>query len=301
MTKWIGTICIVIFFGCDSGKTCTSGDQGKKPTIAVVSYPLYYFASEIGGEHVHVYFPSIGGDPAYWKPDTRQVLNFQKADMILTNGAGFEKWMEKVSLPSSKVVNTSLAFKDSWIEVDEGVAHSHGSEGEHVHKGIAFTTWVNFDFAIQQARVVHESLCKLLPDNKQTFDDNFRRLSLALKNLDEKMQSVGSKLDGTIIIASHPVYQYLEHRYRLNIHSMHWEPSQYPGEADWQEFMNIVEKNGAKIMIWESEPVETTRAKLHQMGLEVVVFNPCSNRPDVGDFLTVMQENVTMFVQSAAL
>lgn len=301
MTKWTCIFCILLIAGCDPGKNRKTGETGQKPTIAVVNYPLYYFAGEIGGNLVHVYFPSISGDPAYWKPDTRQVLNFQKADLILTNGAGFEKWMEKVSLPSSKVVNTSLVFKDFWIEVDEGVAHSHGPEGEHVHKGIAFTTWVNFDFAIQQAGVVHDALCKLLPDNKQTFDDNFRKLSIELKNLDERMQLVGSKLDGTIIIASHPVYQYMEQRYQLNIHSLHWEPWQFPNEEDWQELKNIVEKNGAKVMIWEEEPLESTRTKLQQMGLEVVVFNPCSNRPDVGDFLIVMQENVTMLGRSVAL
>lgn len=297
MTKWIGIICIFIFFGCDSGKTRTSGDQGKKPTIAVVNYPLYYFAKEIGGDQVHVYFPSISGDPAYWKPDSRQVLNFQRADLILANGAGFEKWMEKVSLPSSKVVNTSLAFKEFWIEVEEGVAHSHGPEGEHVHKGIAFTTWVNFDFAIQQASAVHEALCTLIPEGKHYFDDNFRRLSSALKSLDDRMQLAGSKFNGAVIIASHPVYQYMEQGYRLNIHSLHWEPSKFPGEADWQELKNIVRKKGVKIMIWEGDPLESTRTKLQQMGLEVVVFNPCSNRPDVGDFLTVMEENVSRLEQ----
>ncbi len=297
MTKWTYIISILLLISCDSGKNRTAGDTGEKPIVAVVNYPLYYFVSEIGEDKVQVYFPSISGDPAYWKPDARQILNFQKADLIIANGAGFEKWMEKVSLPSSKVVNTSMDFKDLWIEIEEGVAHSHGPEGEHVHKGIAFTTWVNFDFANQQASAVHEALCKLLPDNKQTFDDNFRRLSIALKNLDERMQLVGSKLDGTIIIASHPVYQYLEQRYHLNIHSLHWEPSKLPGEADWQELKNIVEKDGAKMMIWEGEPLESTREKLHQLGLEVVVFDPCANRPGAGDFLSVMQENVASLEQ----
>ena len=301
MIRWTYIFCILLIAGCDQGKNRTTGESGQKPTIAVVNYPLYYFASEIGGDLVHVYFPSISGDPAYWKPDTRQVLNFQKADLILANGAGFEKWMEKVSLPSSKVVNTSLVFKEFWIEVEEGVAHSHGPEGEHVHKGTAFTTWVNFDFAIQQASVVHEALCTLLPDSKQLFDDNFRKLTTELKNLDERMLLVGSALDGIVIIASHPVYQYMEQRYQLNIHSLHWEPSQFPNEGDWEEIKNIVEKNEAKIMIWEAEPLESTSTKLKQMGLEVVVFNPCSNRPDVGDFLAVMQENVSGFYRIAVL
>jgi zinc transport system substrate-binding protein len=293
MTKWTYFISILLLISCDSGKNRTAGDTGEKPTVAVVNYPLYYFVSEIGEDQVQVYFPSISGDPAYWKPDARQILNFQKADLIIANGAGFEKWMGKVSLPSSKVVNTSMDFKDLWIEVEEGVAHSHGPEGEHVHKGIAFTTWVNFNFAILQATAVKDALCDLLPDHKQSFTNNFKRLISSLKILDERMQLVGSELNGAVIIASHPVYQYLEQGYGLNIQSLHLEPREVPDEATWTELKKLTEKKGAKIMLWEGEPLESTREKLHQLGLEVVVFDPCANRPGAGDFLSVMQESVS--------
>ena len=292
---------ILVFAGCDSGKDRNGGENGEKPKISVVNYPLYYFAKEIGGEHASVFLPTISGDPAYWKPEANQILDFQEADLILANGAGYEKWMEKVSLPSSRIVNTSQAFKNRWIEVEEGVAHSHGPEGAHVHKGLAFTTWLDFDFAMLQASAVYEALCNLLPRHKQHFDDNFNRLSSSLQSLDKRMQLMGKNLDGSVLIASHPVYQYLEQAYALKIHSLHWEPGEMPDDDEWANLNKIMLKSAAKIMLWEGEPLESTKLRLQQLGLHVVLFDPCANRPDKGDFLSVMQENVSRLEHSAGL
>ena len=147
MLRTIPIAIVVFFISCSSKKDGPGENVREIPKIAVVNYPLYCFAKSIAGDKATVYLPSLEGDPAYWKPSARQVINFQNADLILTNGAGYAKWLEKVSLPSSKIVNTSGSFKDQWIETDEVLVHSHGPEGEHSHKGTAITTWLNFKFA----------------------------------------------------------------------------------------------------------------------------------------------------------
>jgi len=66
--------------------------------LYVVNYPLKYFAERIGGEHVKAVFSTPADvDPAYWNPDVVNVSAFQKADLILLNGAGYAKWVAKVS------------------------------------------------------------------------------------------------------------------------------------------------------------------------------------------------------------
>ena len=44
-------------------------------------------------------------------------------------------------------------------------------------------------------------------------------------------------------------------------------------------------------MIWESEPLAETRRRLEEFGLEVLVYDPSSNRPAEGDWLSVMEAN----------
>jgi zinc transport system substrate-binding protein len=46
-------------------------------------------------------------------------------------------------------------------------------------------------------------------------------------------------------------------------------------------------------MLWEAEPLEETARRLAELGVRSVVFAPCGNTPDDGDFLTVMNQNVT--------
>lgn len=289
-------ICLLVILlsilSCGAEKNKDEGDTHKKPIIAVVNYPLYYFTKSIAGEYVDVYLPALKGDPVYWKLDARQVNNFQKADLILANGAGYAKWMEKVSLPSSKIVNTSAGFQDKWIELEEEVTHSHGPEGEHVHRGIASTTWINFEFAIQQAEVIQNSLAKLLPDKTDELSSNFQKLKRELQALDSEMKTLAHQIGGDYLIASHPVYQYMERAYNFNIISMHWEPNEMPDEKEWINLTNTVRERKIKIMIWEDEPLPEIKSKLEKMGLNVVVFSPCGNRPEAGDFMEMMQENV---------
>jgi zinc transport system substrate-binding protein len=100
----------------------------------VDNYPLEFFAKTAVGEAVEVAFLAPAGeDPAFWVPDDEAVRKLQAARVILLNGAGYSKWVDQVSLPQARVVETSAAFEKAFIEVKEAVTHSHGPEGEHAH------------------------------------------------------------------------------------------------------------------------------------------------------------------------
>lgn len=292
MAKTFPIIALLFLFSCGSKKAKDNAQINDKPRIAVVNYPLYYFAKTIGRDHVTVYFPVMDGDPAYWKPTAKQVINYQNADLIVANGAGYAKWLEKVSLPSSKLIYTADGFKDMWIETSEGLAHSHGAEGEHVHKGTAFTTWLNFKLAAEQAKSIYNSMTALVPDHAEELNGNFEQLMTSLSVLDKRMEGVASKIGQELLIASHPIYQYLEASYGLNMVSKHWEPDEMPTVDQWDDLKKIITENQARVMIWEDNPIEEIKSKLLELKVSVVVFNPCANVPEVGDFMDMMNENL---------
>ena len=84
--------------------------------------------------------------------DAKTISDYQSADLILLNGANYAKWVNKVSLPRFRMVNTSAAFKDRYIEAAEMLTHSHGAEGKHGHEALAFTTWIDFGLAVRTSR-----------------------------------------------------------------------------------------------------------------------------------------------------
>jgi zinc transport system substrate-binding protein len=121
---------------------CSGAERQNVPQVAdagplsvyVVNQPLQYFAERIGGEHVEVVLPAPQGvDPAFWQPSADVVSDYQSADLILENGAGYAAWTRHTTLPRASRVDTSAGFGDRLIVESGAVTHGHGPEGDHTH------------------------------------------------------------------------------------------------------------------------------------------------------------------------
>lgn len=270
----------------------TSRAEDAALNIVTVNYPLKFFAESIAGKNANVSLPMPADiDPAFWSPKAEDVSALQKADMILLNGANYAKWLPKVSLSLFKLVNTSSEFRDQYIPIESAMKHNHGVGGEHSHTGTAFTTWLDFSLAEQQATATFKALTKKAPKLSATFVKNFIPLQESLLAVDAELTQIGSELNGEALLGSHPVYQYLKKRYQLNLQSVHWEPEEAPSKEQWDVLQKILKKHPAKWMLWEGKPAQETVTKLEALGVKSIVFTPCANMPEEGDFLSVMKMN----------
>jgi len=287
------TITISVIISLLTSTVFADSKPSDKLTIYSVNYPLKYFAERIAGEHATVFFPApVDVDPAYWMPDRKTISDYQKADLILLNGAHYAKWTEKVSLPRSKMLDTSRKFKDRYIKTKEAVTHSHGTGGKHAHEDAAFTIWLDFDLAARQAKAITDALSRKRPALKSTFERNYAALEKDLMKLDREIKDIVSKNQKQPLLASHPVYQYVVRRYGLNMKSVHWEPDEKPGDAQWMDMKNMLQDHHAKWMIWEGQPLSESAEQLKSLGISSIVFDICGNAPGEGDFLSVMKENI---------
>ncbi len=282
------TIAGVLFFASDAGSAASD-----KMNVFVVNYPLKYFAERIGGEHVKAVFPAPANiDPAYWMPDIKTIAAYQQADLILLNGAGYAKWIDKVSLPRSKMINTSKKFRDQYIRSEVAVTHSHGPQGEHAHEDVAFITWLDYRLAALQAEAVAEALIRKKPDNRKFFEKNLGTLKSDLLALDSALREIVGKNPSQPLLASHPVYDYLSRGYGLNLKSVHWKPDETTNAEQWVELRKILNEHPSKWMIWEGQPLTSTRGGLKNLGLSCLVFEPYGNKPEHGDFISIMKKNI---------
>ncbi len=290
-------VAIAGLIGCSNADP--SREQGKDATdqgpvvVYVTNYPLQYFAQRIGGEQVEVHFPAPANvDPAYWIPDSSAISQYQQADLILLNGAGYEKWVDAVSLPTSKLCDTSDAFTAEFIVLEGAVTHSHGPAGKHAHGGIAFTTWLDPTLAVQQADAVRAAFAQLRPERAGAFQQAYDALRSDLEELHRELAALTSAQPERRIVFSHPVYQYLARRYEFSATSVHWEPDVPPTDAMWAELKSTVEARPAQWMVWENEPLDATRDRLAELGIVSVVYDPCANVPADGDFLATQRKNL---------
>ena len=286
---------IISSCGKSSPDGTAAAAKSGKPVVQVANYPLKYFAGRIGGDAIEVKFGAPADeDPAFWQPSDEMIAAFQNADLILMNGATYSKWAEKTTLPASKTVDTSAPFKAAFIEEKNAVTHSHGTGGQHSHNGIAFTTWIDFDQAIAQAKSVREGLARVVPSAASAkLDASLAALVTDLRKLDDRMTAVGKRIAQQPVVASHPVYQYWARRYGIHLKFVLWEPEEVPNEKQMEELKTLLASHPAKWMVWEGEPAKESVEKIKALGLQSVVFDPCGNQPESGDFMTTMEANVT--------
>jgi zinc transport system substrate-binding protein len=262
--------------------------------VYTVNYPLAWMTESLAGSLAEVHFPAPADvDPAYWAPDVDVVLQYQQADLVLLNGANYASWLAGVSLPDGSLRDTSEGYRDRLIPVDSGPVHSHGPAGEHSHGELAFTTWLDMELAQLQLQAVAVALAEVLPDESvPDLAAREKEMIRLLADLDNDLAALGAALAGAPILYSHPVYQYLDRRYRLNGKAVHWEPGEMPDEDQWRELESLLDEHPARLMLWEGEPLPAVTARLGSLGVNVAVFSPLGNRPARGDFASGMEANI---------
>ncbi len=289
----------LLIAACDSeerpaGSEGTAATNSESAVVVTSNYPLYFFANRITeGVDVapEIVFPEIEGDPASWVPSAEQIQLLQSADAVILNGAGAESWLNLITIDRRRLVDTSGNIADRFIPLEDSVQHQHGPEGEHSHQGTAFTTWLDPQLAIAQAQSVTNALIQLAPSGETGFRDNMAKLEQELTQLDSRLAEVFAQLDSRPVLFSHPVYQYLQHRYGINGQSVHWEPEQVPTTTAWIALQQITATHPATIMIWEDEPLPLTAQRLSDTGITSFHFHTIANRPYQVDYLSVMHEN----------
>ena len=264
----------------------------KDGVVYTVNYPLQYFAEAIGGDELEIVFPAPPDvDPADWAPDGATLLDYQAADLILLNGAGYAEWTKGVYLARSRLVDTSASFKDRLIaEESDQVPHVHGPTGAEVQgAAVAFTTWLDLSLSRAQAEAVRDAMVARWPDHAAAFAQRHAVLDAELATLDAALSEALTPLRGIRVLASHPVYQYLGRRYGLDMTSVHWEPDLTPPPEEWAALDALLGQRAATVMLWEGEPTQETRVALQARGLRVAVFPTLSNRPPEEDFVSILR------------
>jgi zinc transport system substrate-binding protein len=170
--------------------------------------------------------------------------------------------------------------------------HTHGPEGKHAHGSIAFTTWLDPLLAIEQANAVKETLSGIMPQEKEFFTERFLELKEDIQALDREIEAVVSMQADRALLYSHPVYQYFDRRYSLEGKNVHWEPDQFPDTDMWNSLEDMLNTYAVKWIIWEGIPMTETVEGLKEYGIESIVFTPCGNTPETGDYLSVMKQNI---------
>jgi zinc transport system substrate-binding protein len=270
-----------------------------RPRVVAVNQALHEFAKHLLDGAAEVVFPVPEAvDPSFWRPSIADISMIQSADLILLNGAGFATWIDRVSLPRSRVVNTSAEIEDQFI-VTESITHSHGDGGEHSHEGIASYTWLDPMLAIAQAEAIAEAVIARDLADAGDVETRLAALRTDLTDLDETLRETVSGLERVAMIATHPRYQYFARRYGLTISSLEWDAGAMPSEDQLADLERLSDELDARILIWEAQPPQEATERASALGLESVIFEPWASRGAGDSFIEAYKDAVSKLSDAA--
>jgi zinc transport system substrate-binding protein len=207
----------------NSSSVSQSSSASPHATAKVVAsfFPLYDFAKHVGGDKVNVStMIPVGVEPHDWEPTTQQIQSLLSADLFVYNGAGIDKWADKVE--TNLKVNAS---EDLPLRTD-----NHGNHDPH--------TWLDPVLAKRQVELIRNSLIKADPQNTDYYIQNAQSYIAQLDSLDAKIKSELSNCTRTDFIAFHSAFSYFSNRYGLHQYTILGEDPE--GEIQPQTLEQLV-------------------------------------------------------------
>ena len=253
------------------------------PVVRTASWPVTSLAQALAPDSISVLcsLPS-GGDPITWQPTRDEIAAFQRAQRIVLNGAGLEGWLRGVSLPASRVIDTSAPLKAVLINLDDGL-HSHGPRGTHSHGGIDPHTFLDPHQLKAMAGAIRDGFQAAWPQQAAQIEERFVLLAAEIDALDKDLLQLTKLLGERTLLASHPAYDYLARRYGWHLTSLDLDPASLPTPEQNQQITALVTAQQPILLLWESAPSAPINERIQgTWGLPSVVWDPCESPPSTG-------------------
>jgi zinc transport system substrate-binding protein len=235
--------------------------EQEKITVVASFYPLYEFASKVVGDRAEVSsLVPAGVEPHDWEPTAEDVSRVRTADILIINGAGFERWIN--DLEAKFVVNTSKGIEFNYEEENEA-----GTAGEHLHEGdntgeegnrVNPHIWLDPMLAKHQIDEIRDAMARSDPGNADYYNQNADRFIAELDSLDAYIRSELASCDKLDFIAFHDAFTHFSERYGLRQHSIQGVSPE--GEILPQTIQRIIElANSLDINVIYSEDLIDNR------------------------------------------
>jgi zinc transport system substrate-binding protein len=270
---FLGTLSVILLLAVSWGYVASPGretDDGRLRVVATF-YPLYYFASEIGGNRTHVdSLIPFNSEPHSWEPAPSDIVRADKAKVFVYNGAGFEPWVEKLlgtlqNRGSMKVVDSSRG-----IDVMKGDAESPSARNPHF--------WVDPVLAKQQVDNILAGFEAADSPNAAYYKQRADELKTRLDALDAEFREGLRNRTKDSIVTTHEGFNYMAARYNFTADSvLGISPNQEPSAQKIMEIVNVVEEHGLDVVfgepVYSDKFMRTVADEVsHRTGREVQVL-----------------------------
>lgn len=281
---------IYLFSNTVSKNTSVSNPASRKLRVETSFYPLYYFASQIGGNKAEVtnITPS-GAEPHDYDPSTRDITDIEKSNMLVLNG-GVESWGDKIrnNLMGTRV---TVVTAGAGLLTQQVVEEGKNQVDPHV--------WLDPINAKKEAHVITLGFTKIDSANTSYYEQNERTLDAKLDQLDSTYKTGLASCKQKDIITSHAAFGYLATRYNLRqVAIAGLSPDAEPSAQQLADVAKFAKDNNVKYIFFESliSP-KLSQTIASEIGAQTMVLDPIEgvSNDDMKagkDYYSIMQDNL---------
>lgn len=331
MKKTLLAVCIVLLSGCTTNSaaepnppqdTITDTEQLQ---IVASFYPLAYIAERIAGDKAQITNVVGAADPHDYTLSPSDIVLFEKADVVLLQGASLEPWGEDIEKQLSDAGTlTVVAEKLDLHEISQ--AHKEGDEGhdeheedhheehsdehgdehetghtdeeshdEHDHGAFDPHTWLDPVLAQEMVVVIQEALRQASPTNADLFDVNASELIEEFISLDNDYKQTLTNCSRSELIFSHDAFSYLAQRYNFTAHAIAGISTQDEPSAKVLSELKQEAAEGITHILTDQTAVDRFAQTLAtETGLQMLPINTLATPSSEGeDFFTRTKKNLT--------
>lgn len=298
MKKFIITIIILIivggaaFFLSNKTKVYPPQSANKKLQVVASFYPMYFFASQIGGNKADVFnITPASAEPHDYEPTTQDIARIEKANMLVLNGGALESWGQKIK-DQLKGTNVYVAAAGDGVANKQLEENGKTIQDPHV--------WLSPPLAKLEVANITNGFIKIDPKNTDYFKANEKKLDDDLNQLDQAFKQSLSNCSKKDFVTSHAAFGYLADRYHINqIAISGISPDEEPSSQKLAEIANLVKQKNIKVVFFESlVSPKLSETIANETGAKTLVLDPIEGISDDNikaghTYLTIMRDNLS--------
>lgn len=282
------TVGALTLAGCGSaGPDSSSGDA---PKIVASTSAWGSIAQAVGGDDVQVdsIVSDPSADPHSYESSPRDAAKLSDADLVVTNGGGYDEFVDKVLASDDKQKPTVQAVQSEHEQPEPG----EHSPNEHV--------WYDLHAVQEVSDHIADELAKISPDKAARFHQSAARFHTDTDGLQAKIAQIKQQAQGKKVIATEPVAHYLVEAAGLEditpeefVHATEAENDPSPESvAQLQDALNS-HQAAAVVFNPQTESAVTKQVRDTAQRDQIPVVNMTETLPRGKTYLQWMDEQIT--------
>ena len=221
----------VLLAGCGDPQGSPASGGGPKRVVTTFTI-LQDMAQHVAGDKVVVEsITKPGAEIHEYEPTPLDIVKAQKADLVLRNGLGLERWFEKFMTSVKEVPSVDLSDGVEPIGIGEGPYD--GKPNPH--------SWMSPKNALVYVENIRKALVEIDPDNAETYNANAKAYADQIRAIDEPLRARLSEIpaDRRWLATCEGAFSYLIRDYAMR--ELYLWPVNADAEGTPQQIQKVVD------------------------------------------------------------